>query len=308
SLTVLTGWAGQLSLGQFALVAVGADLAAHLGQNTPLLLLLLIAGVVGALVSVVVGLTALRIKGLYLAVSTLAFALFAQTSLLATPCFTLPLVHRRLCTGLPDPESTLINRPSLFGLHLVSERSFAWFSLGVLVVSILVVRVWRDRGIARRLIAVRENETAAAAAGIPVARTKLLAFALSGFVAGYAGVCLAFATQRFSTDTFSPALSILVVSMVVIGGLDAIGGAVLGAIYLVGLPAIFGSTPTIQFLTSGIGLMAFILYLPGGMADLMHRLGDLAHFEVQKLLAVRGRAGGPGMAGEPTDPALVAPS
>jgi len=168
----------------------------------------------------------------------------------------------------------------------------------VLVVSVLMVRVWRDRGVARRLIAVRENETAAAAAGIPVARTKLLAFALSGFVAGYAGVCLGFATQRFSTDTFSPTLSILVVSMVVIGGLDAIGGAVLGAIYLVGLPAIFGSTPTIQFLTSGIGLMAFILYLPGGMADLLHRLGDLTTFEVEKYLAMRRRADGAGLTGD----------
>lgn len=305
SLTVLTGWAGQLSLGQFALVAVGADLASHLGANTPVLLLLLIAGAVCALVSILVGLTALRIRGLYLAVSTLGFALFVQTSLLATPCFTLPLVHRRLCTGLPDPESTLITRPSLFGIHLVSEQAFAWFALGVLVVSVVIVRIWRDRGIARRLIAVRENETAAAAAGIPVARTKLLAFALSGFVAGYAGVCLAFATQRFSTDTFSPTLSILIVSMVVIGGLDAIPGAILGALYLVGLPAIFGSTPTIQFLTSGIGLMAFILYLPGGMADVMHRLGDLATFQVEQLQAWRRRSRDAGLPDEPPGAALA---
>jgi len=66
-----------------------------------------------------------------------------------------------------------------------------------------------------------------------------------------------------------------VVSMVVIGGLDSIAGAVLGALYLVGLPAIFGSTTSIQFLTSGVGLMAFILYLPGGMAELLHRAADL---------------------------------
>ena len=165
--------------------------------------------------------------------------------------------------------------PSFLGLELTSERAFAWFSLAVLVVSVLMVRVWRDRGIARRLIAVRDNETGAGATGIPVVRTKLMAFALSGFIAGYAGVCLAFATERFSTATFDPSFSILVVSMVVIGGLDSIAGAVLGALYLVGLPALFGTTTTIQFLTSGIGLMAFILYLPGGMADVMHRLGDL---------------------------------
>ena len=156
----------------------------------------------------------------------------------------------------------------------------------MLILSVLMVRVWRDRGIARRLISVRDNEVAAGAAmGIPIVRTKLLAFALSGFMAGYAGVCLAFATERFSTDTFDPTVSILVVSMVVIGGLDSIPGAVLGALYLVGLPAIFGSTTSIQILTSGFGLLAFILYLPGGMAQVMHQLGDIATAGVENLRA-----------------------
>jgi ABC-type branched-subunit amino acid transport system permease subunit len=291
SLTVLTGWAGQVSLGQFGLVAVGAVMAAHLGGSVPLVLLLPFAGVVTGVVSVLVGLTALRIRGLYLAVSTLGFALFMQTSVLATPCWTIPFTHRHICTGLPNPQSTLIARPTLFGLGLSSERAFAWFSLGMLVLSVLMVRVWRDRGIARRLISVRDNEIAAGAAGIPVVRTKLMAFALSGFIAGYAGVCFAFATERFSTDTFDANVSILIVSMVVIGGLDSIPGALLGAIYLVGLPAIFGTTTAIMFMTSGIGLMAFILYLPGGMAELMHRLGDLATAGVVRVQArLRGEA------------------
>jgi ABC-type branched-subunit amino acid transport system permease subunit len=153
-----------------------------------------------------------------------------------------------------------------------------------------MVRVWRDRGIARRLIAVRDNEIAAASGGIPVVRTKLLAFALSGFMAGYAGVCLAFATGRFSTDTFAPTFSLLVVSMVVIGGLDSVPGAVLGALYIVGLPAIFGTTQTTVFLTSGIGLLAFILYLPGGMAGAMHRAGDLVTEAISRRLAQSSRS------------------
>ena len=146
----------------------------------------------------------------------------------------------------------------------------------MLIISVLIVKVWRDRGVARRLVAVRDNETAASAMGIPIVRTKLLAFALSGFLAGYAGVALAFATERFSTATFDPAVSILVISMVVIGGLGSISGAVLGAVYLLGLPAIFGATSTVLFLTSGFGLLAFILYLPGGLAEILHRIGDLA--------------------------------
>ena len=224
-----------------------------------------------------------------------------QTSVLATSCFTLPLIHRTICSGLPNPESTLIGRPSFFGLNLSSEQSFAWFSLGVLVLSVLMVRVWREQGVARRLIAVRDNEVAAGSAGIPVVRTKLLAFALSGFIAGYAGVCLAFATERFSTSTFDPTFSILVVSMVVIGGLDSIPGALLGALYLEGLPAIFGATPTVEFLTSGAGLLAFILYLPGGMAQLLHQVGDLATMAVQRL----GAGGG---AAPPDDRPLVDPA
>ena len=139
--------------------------------------------------------------------------------------------------------------------------------------------------------------------GIPLARSKLLAFALSGFIAGYAGVCLAFATERFSTATFDPAFSILVVSMVVIGGLGSIDGAVLGAVYLVGIPAIFGTTPTIQFLTSGIGLLAFILYLPGGLADLLHRFGDLVTQGLERLLSRRATRTGPAGTGGRTRPA-----
>jgi ABC-type branched-subunit amino acid transport system permease subunit len=254
---------------------------------------------VTAVVAVLVGLPALRVRGLYLAVSTLGFALFMQEAVLATPCETLPVINKTVCTGLPDPQSTLISRPSLFGLDLSSERAFAWFSIGVLVLSVLMVKLWRDRGIARRLVAVRDNETAASAMGIPIVRTKLLAFALSGFVAGYAGVCLAFATERFNTDTFEPGVSILVVSMVVIGGLGSIPGALLGAVYLLGLPAIFGTTSTIQFLTSGFGLLAFILYLPGGLAEILHRVGDLTADGITRLRS--GRRPLPG----PEEPATV---
>ena len=295
SLTVLTGWAGQVSLGQFGFVAVGADMAAHLGGQRP-------AHPPAALrrrrhrasCRCSSGSPPLRIRGLYLAVSTLGFALFMQTSVLATPCLTLPLIHKTICSGLPNPQSTLIARPTLFGLGPVvgaapspGSRSPCWSSRSS----------WSGSGVTGAWPGgsspVRDNEVAAGSAGIPVVRTKLLAFALSGFIAGYAGVCLAFATERFTTDTFDPTFSILVVSMVVIGGLDSIPGAILGALYLEGLPAIFGSTPTIEFLTSGIGLMAFILYLPGGMAQVMHQLGDLATAGVENLQA-RRRGAPPG--------------
>jgi len=294
SMTVLTGWAGQVSLGQFGLVAVGSMLATRLpgwlqalgaGPHVSLIVLLPIAGGFTAIVSVVIGLPALRIRGLYLAVTTLGFALFMQESVLRVPCWKLPLVGSKVCTGLPDPAGTFLDRPgspathtSFFGLSLVNERDYAWFVLGVLVVALLVVRTWRDRGIARRLVAVRDNETAAAAMGVPVVRTKLLAFALSGFLAGVAGVCFAFALELLSVGgqehQFGATDSVLVLAMVVVGGLGSVPGAVLGAVYLVGLPFLLGSTSTVQFITSGFGVLAFLLYLPGGLGELARRAGD----------------------------------
>jgi ABC-type branched-subunit amino acid transport system permease subunit len=305
SLTVLTGWAGQLSLGQFGLVAVGADLAAHLGSRVPLVALLPLAGAVTAVVAVGVGLLALRVRGLYLAVSTLWFALIMQTTVLSTPCWTIPFTSRQVCTGLPNPQSTLLARPTFLGISLASERAFAWFSLAVLVLAVLVVRVWRDRGVARRLLAVRDNETAAGTTGVAVVRTKLMALTLSGFMAGVAGVCFAFALERISVATFDPYVSILVVAMVVVGGLDSIAGAVLGALYAVGLPAVFGTTPTIQFLTSGLGIMAVILYLPGGLAEVMRRLGDLVTAGIVGWRSRRAGVGGAPGPEEPAEPDVV---
>ncbi len=305
SLTMLTGWAGQVSLGQFGLVAVGALVAVHLGTSFPLPLVMVYGGAVTAVVAILIGLPALRMPGLFLAVTTLAFAIFMQTAVLATPCITIPGIDKTLCTGLPNPAYTVVTRPSLFGLSLASQRAFAWFALAVLVLSVLMLRVWRDKGVARRLVAVRDNELGAAAMGIPVLRTKLLAFGLSGFVAGYAGVCFAFATQQLNnTDiTFDPTTSFVIISMVVIGGLGSIPGAILGALYLEGLPAIFGANQTIQFITSGFGLIAFILYLPGGLAELLHRFGDIVTIGLRNVL--HGDAGD--AAGPPVAAAAVSP-
>ena len=138
--------AGQLSLGQFALVGVGAVVTARLGGTVPLPLLLPLAGAVAATVAVIIGLPALRIRGLYLAVSTLGFAVFMQDAVLRTPCWHSALFGLRVCTGLPDPSSTLIRRPTLFGLSLDAKGTQYEFALGLLLVTLLVARWWRDRG------------------------------------------------------------------------------------------------------------------------------------------------------------------
>ncbi|MHB8464471.1 MAG: ABC transporter permease subunit [Acidimicrobiales bacterium] len=274
SLTVLTGWAGQVSLGNFGLVAVGAVLTARMLPGQSILLVLVVAAAVSAVVAVVIGLPALRIRGLYLAVTTLGFALFMNVSVLPTSCWRTPGFGWHVCTGLPSPASTLITRPSIFGISLRSQRAMDYFVLAILVVAVVVVRSWRDHGVARGLIAVRDNEIGAAAMGSRVMLHKLTAFALSGALAGVAGVCFALVTERFSAVTFAPSLSLIVVAMVVIGGLGSIEGALLGAAYLIGIPAAFGSGPTVQFITSGVGLLLFLLYVPDGLAGIAQRIGE----------------------------------
>src|SRR6202042_3974931 len=127
SLTMLTGWAGQVSRGQFGLVAVGALVAVHLGTSLPLPIVMLYGGAVTALVAILIGLPALRMPGLFLAVATLAFAIFMQNAVLATPCFSVPGINRTLCTGLPNPSYTFVARPTFLGLDLASHRSFTGF-------------------------------------------------------------------------------------------------------------------------------------------------------------------------------------
>ena len=263
SLTILTGWAGQLSLGQFGFVAVGAIVTARLGDRLPLPVLLLVAGSIASAVAVLVGLPALRIRGLYLAVTTLGFSVLATTWLLP---------HEQL--GLPHPSSQRVGRPSLLGIDLASERSYYYFALGLLAVVVVAAYNLRRSGIGRAMIAVRDNETAAGAMGIRVMRTKLTAFAISGFLAGVGGVAFAYSLFRFSVDSFDPYRSIFVVSMAVIGGMGSITGAVLGAFYLVGVPAALGYGLTVDFLVGGFGLTIFILYLPGGLVNVVEKLGD----------------------------------
>jgi ABC-type branched-subunit amino acid transport system permease subunit len=264
SLTILGGWAGQLSLGHFGFAAVGAIVTARLGDDLPLPLLLAVAGAVTAAVSVVVGLPALRIKGLYLAVTTLGFAVLVSGWVLR---------HDQL--GLPDPASQLVGRPSLFGIDLTSERRYYYFALGLLLVVVVFAQRLRTSSVGRCMIAVRDNEVAAGAMGIPVVRTKLTAFAVSGFLAGIGGVAFAYGYARFNVETFDPYRSIFVVAMVVIGGMGSVTGALLGSLYLVGVPAIFGYGLVVDFLTGGIGLTLFILYLPDGLIGVLDRGAEL---------------------------------
>lgn len=264
SVTMLTGWAGQLSLGQFAFVGLGAMTAVFLhDRGMPYGAAVGYAVVAGVLVSVLVGFPALRLRGLFLAVTTLSFAVAAREWFFTRRWF------------LGDSSVVFLQPGSTLGIDFNAQRTFYYLCLGGLCVAVVATARLRRSGIARAIIAVRDNERAAASFGISPATTKLLAFVLPGGLASFAGALLAGLTVQFGPDAFAPSDSLAIVAMAVIGGLGSITGALLGAVYVIGLPALLGATPAVRLATSGIGLLVLLLFLPGGLAQAVFRARDV---------------------------------
>jgi branched-chain amino acid transport system permease protein len=274
SLLVLTGWAGLVSLGQFGFAAVGAYAAAASGL--PFLLALPLGGLAGAAVAVLVGLPALRLQPLTLAISTLAFAAAVPAVLLDPDTL-----------GRALPES--LERPLLLGLDLEDQRVFYYLALGVLVATTVAVAGLRRSRTARVLLAARDNEPAAQAFGISVLGARLQAFALSGFLAAFAGGLFAYQQAGVRADSFSVEQSLLVFTFTVIGGLGAIGGPLLG-FALLALLALFVTEPTTATLLNGLGGVALLLLAPGGLAQvgLAVRDGLLRRIALRHGIAVPG--------------------
>lgn len=273
SLTVLTGWAGQLSLGQFALVGVGSvGTGALVARGMPFLAAVGYATVMGVLVALAVGAPALRLKGLFLAITTLGFAAAAHGYLFG------------LSWLLPGREGTVV--PGSVGpFDLRSIRVYYYFCLLVLIVAACCIRRLRRTGVGRAFIAVQDNEPAAAAYSLSPTVAKLTAFAVSGGLAALAGGLLAGLNRQFTSASFGPDLSLQMVSMAVIGGLGSVGGALLGAVYIVGLPTLLGDSAAVKLAVSGIGLLALLLFQPDGLVGLALRVRDALFRTV-----ARGRA------------------
>jgi ABC-type branched-subunit amino acid transport system ATPase component/ABC-type branched-subunit amino acid transport system permease subunit len=268
SLVVLTGWAGQVSLGQMAFVGVGAAVGGAVTDRLgwDLSFALVLGGLAGALVAVVIGLPALRRRGLTLAVTTLAFALMTSSWLLNRRFFG----AGNTIDWLP-PER--ITRPPLFGAIAVdTETRYYYLCVVGLALAYAMVRGLRRSRTGRVLIAIRENERTAEAFGVS-ARTTLLAFAFSGFLAAFAGALFVHQQSGLDLGPYLPTESLKVFSMTVIGGLGAASGAVVGATYVRGVQY-YVHTDWVRVLLAGGGLL-FVL-LPGGfgaaLADTRDRL------------------------------------
>jgi ABC-type branched-subunit amino acid transport system ATPase component/ABC-type branched-subunit amino acid transport system permease subunit len=268
SVTVVIGWAGQLSLGHFAFVGLGSMVTGALvARGVPFFFAVGYSIVAGLLAGLVVGAPALRLKGLFLAITTLAFAIAASSWLFPAE-------------ALRGPSSALtVPRASLFGISLAPQRNYYFFCLVILVAVALAVSHVRDTGFGRSIIAVRDNEDRSASLTVSPAFIKLATFALSAAVAALAGALLAGLRVSFGAGAFGPSLSLQMVSLVIIGGLGSVPGAVIGAVYVVGLPALFGDSTEVALMTSGVGLLLLLLYLPGGLVSLVFR-GRAAVLEV----------------------------
>ena len=270
SLVVLTGWGGNISLGQFGIVGVGAMTAGELllRWNVDLFVAVLAAIAVGAIAAVLIGLPALRIRGLYLAVTTIAFAV-ALDSYFLNP------------VNFPNLVPDRVLRPVLWKrFALESQWATFYVCLASLGLAVLVVRAVRRSRAGRVVLGTRDNERAAAAFAVPTARVKLQTFVLAGCLAGLAGALYVVVLGGAGQGTFKPNMSIEVFSFAVIGGLGSVSGAISGVCLFRLLDFVLakyaaGSAATILRLgLTGGGLLFILYFLPGGLWQFVHRQRD----------------------------------
>ena len=275
-LTVLLGWAGQVSLGSFAIVGIAAFVTARWSGHSGwvLLALLPVVGLIGAGVSVLIGLPALRAGGLTLAVTTLGLAVVAPDWLFLRPWL-----------GGSSPFTTSVSPTTVlpgFG-HLVSERDVYYAGLVVLVLIVAGSRSLRRSPAGRVIIGVRDNETASSSFGINPALVKLKVLAVSGFITAMAGVFWALAWQSLAPTQFPASLSIAVLAIPVIGGIGSLGGVLAATVlvymstffiepHITSLFGSFGQNEGFLLFFSGLGVVGAMVQVPNGIAGELQRV------------------------------------
>ncbi|GAC1042780.1 branched-chain amino acid ABC transporter permease [Rhizobium sp. No.120] len=278
-LNILTGYAGQVSLGSAAFMAVGAFGAYNFNlrvEGLPLIASIVLAGLSAAAIGILFGLPSLRLKGFYLAVSTLAAQFFVQWGLTKFSWFS------------NDSASGVIDAPPLRIGGLTFDGAIGRYLFALTVVTVLTFLALRlvSSQTGRNFIAVRDNETAARIIGVPVLKTKLLAFAISSFIIGVAGVLWAFTYLRTVEPAgFNLDRSFQVLFIIIIGGLASIRGAFLGAGLIVVFPLVLsrlgafflgdifdsGVLDMSQRIVLGSLIILFLILEPDGLVALWDR-------------------------------------
>src|SRR3989344_2995056 len=256
-LTVLTGFTGLISLGNVGFLMLGGYAYA---------------------IGVIVGIPSLRLHGLYLAITTLAFSYIVSASILGGGSFT------------GGGRGIQIDRPTLLGVDLSSDRAFYWFCLLMAVLAMLATLNFRRSYIGRALVAIRDNDIAARTMGINLVRFKLLAFLVSAALTGLAGALMGMYLSFISVESYPFLLSIEALAIIIVGGLGSVLGAVLGTVFIVTLPDIFNAAMSLlggrlsELLTTsaheiksvlyGLAIIGFLRFDPRGPRGIWH---DIRH-------------------------------
>ncbi len=264
-LMLLAGFTGLFSIGHAAFLGVGAYTQAVLtNAGLPFFLALIMAGLLSAAVGVIVGLPAMRVKGIYLGIATLSFGFIVEEV----------LARWESVTG--GNAGIHVKKPNMFGWEITSGTGFYFLCLAITVVATLAILNLLRSPTGRAFVAIRDSEISAQSMGIHLARYKTLSFALSAALAGVGGALYAHNLSFISPDQFNILQSIDLLLMVVIGGLGSVHGAFLGAIFLISmpqvismskdfLPPLIGQAPGLQGLVYGLVLIAFVLFEPLGL-------------------------------------------
>jgi ABC-type branched-subunit amino acid transport system permease subunit len=310
SLVVITGYVGQISLLQMALAGLAGYMLAGLttGMGIPFPLAPILAALGAMVVGLVAALPALRVRGVNLAVVTLAAGWAIERFVFNNPDYTGGFEG----ASVPPPEVFGVEVPFSSG-RTIAQPSFGVFVLGVLALLAIAVSNLRRSETGRRLLAVRTNERAAASMGVNVARAKFVAFAISSFIAGIAGCLIAYQQTHISASTFTSLASIALLAIAFLGGITTVAGAMVGGLLFAGglLTVVFDdlifSRATnglaLQDLIGGIGLIVTAILNPEGIAGAVRLT---AHQMGSRFRSGRPPAAHGGEHPAPTSPALTA--
>jgi branched-chain amino acid transport system permease protein len=275
-LNILTGYTGLISLGHVGFLVTGAYAYAVVVSKygMPSMLGFLAAGVVPGLASLIVGAPSLRLKGLYLAITTLAFSFIINTVILEA---------RTLTNGA---RGISVQRPVIFGVSFDSDIAFTYLCLGFAIATLFATLNIRRSRVGRAFVAIRDNDTAARVMGINLHAYKLFAFVTSAFITGIAGALYGIYLSFVSVEGFPFLLSIEALAILIVGGLGSALGAVLGTILIVLLPeatrflfSLFSAQMDALFSTGaqelksmlyGLVIILFLRFQPRGLVGAWH--------------------------------------
>jgi branched-chain amino acid transport system permease protein len=280
-LNILVGYTGQISVGHGAFMSVGAYTAANFAvrMGLPWWLNLLLGGLMAAAIGVIVGIPSLRIKGLYLAIATLAGQLIIEWT----------INHVTFISGGVQ-ASIEVPRPTVFGEIVDTQRDMYYFLLVFVVLAIVAAMNLMRSRVGRAFIAIRDHDIAAEIIGINIFRYKLLAFAISSFYAGVTGVLYTYYFGIANYEQFQIVVSIDYLAMIIIGGLGSVLGSIFGAIFITLLPimirytmeafggiffepqAVLNIIPNLRLILFGGLIIFFLVVEPDGLNRLWRNI------------------------------------